>query len=101
MSCTCWLSAGQAVEADVTGGVHKKTTSLYSMPSAPYKPRPPPCFWSLGRVVLQIITNYQNGHTGQLAATTIMLNYVGATIRIFTTIQEVRSHQPDDQPTKI
>lgn len=37
----------------------------------------------------QIVTNYRNGHTGQLASITIMLNFVGATIRIFTTIQEV------------
>ncbi|CAN0428087.1 unnamed protein product, partial [Ectocarpus sp. 13 AM-2016] len=32
--------------------------------------------------------NHENGHTGQLASVTTMLNFVGATIRILTTIQE-------------
>ncbi|CAM9690625.1 unnamed protein product [Ectocarpus fasciculatus] len=39
--------------------------------------------------VPQIMINHENGHTGQLASVTTMLNFVGATIRILTTIQEV------------
>lgn len=40
---------------------------------------------------LQIMINYRNGHTGQLASVTTILNFVGASIRILTTIQEVRA----------
>lgn len=39
----------------------------------------------------QISTNYRNGHTGQLASFTTFLNFAGATVRILTTIQEVRA----------
>eukprot|EP00752_Nemacystus_decipiens_P007015 g6293.t1 len=39
--------------------------------------------------VPQIMTNHGNRHTGQLAAITTMLNFFGASVRIFTTIQEV------------
>ncbi|CAM9305958.1 unnamed protein product [Choristocarpus tenellus] len=37
----------------------------------------------------QISINFQNGHTGQLAAVTVCLNFVGCFVRILTTIQEV------------
>ncbi|CAM9375755.1 unnamed protein product [Ascophyllum nodosum] len=39
--------------------------------------------------VPQIVANLKNGHTGQLAAITTLLNFVGASVRILTTIQEV------------
>ncbi|CAM9632113.1 unnamed protein product [Pylaiella littoralis] len=39
--------------------------------------------------VPQIMINHENGHTGQLASITTILNFVGATVRILTTIQEV------------
>lgn len=39
----------------------------------------------------QIMINHENGHTGQLASITTMLNFFGASVRILTTIQEVSS----------
>eukprot|EP00903_Cladosiphon_okamuranus_P009627 g9163.t1 len=39
--------------------------------------------------VPQIMINHKNGHTGQLASITTMLNFFGASVRILTTIQEV------------
>lgn len=42
----------------------------------------------------QIMINHENGHTGQLASITTMLNFLGATVRILTTIQEVSSNVP-------
>lgn len=38
--------------------------------------------------MLQIITNFSNGHTGQLSAVTSFLLALGAVARIFTSIQE-------------
>lgn len=35
------------------------------------------------------MVNHRNGHTGQLASVTTLLNFFGATVRILTTIQEV------------
>merc|ERR1712244_139808 len=37
---------------------------------------------------LQIVTNFKNGHTGQLSAITSFLLSLGAIARIFTSIQE-------------
>ena len=37
---------------------------------------------------IQIITNFKNGHTGQLSAITCFLLSLGAIARIFTSIQE-------------
>lgn len=37
----------------------------------------------------QIINNFSQGHTGQLAFITVALNFVGALARIFTTLTEV------------
>ena len=34
------------------------------------------------------MTNYKNGHTGQLAVITWLLNFVGAIARVFTTMQD-------------
>ena len=36
----------------------------------------------------QVISNYRNGHTGQLSAVTVFLLAAGAVIRVFTSIQE-------------
>ena len=41
----------------------------------------------LGKII-QIITNFRNGHTGQLSAITSFLLILGAIARIFTSIQE-------------
>merc|ERR1711862_877815 len=41
----------------------------------------------LGKMI-QIITNFRNGHTGQLSAITSFLLSLGAIARIFTSIQE-------------
>ncbi|CAN2391671.1 mannose-P-dolichol utilization defect [Pristimantis euphronides] len=38
--------------------------------------------------LLQAVTNYRNGHTGQLSAVTIALLFLGSLARIFTSIQE-------------
>jgi len=38
--------------------------------------------------MLQVISNYRNGHTGQLSAVTVFLLAAGAVIRVFTSIQE-------------
>ena len=38
--------------------------------------------------MIQIITNFRNGHTGQLSAVTSFLLSLGAIARIFTSIQE-------------
>ncbi|XP_066120246.1 mannose-P-dolichol utilization defect 1 protein isoform X2 [Saccopteryx bilineata] len=38
--------------------------------------------------LLQAVTNYHNGHTGQLSAITIFLLFGGSLARIFTSIQE-------------
>ena len=35
------------------------------------------------------MTNYKNGHTGQLSAITTFMNLAGTLARIFTTLQEV------------
>ena len=44
------------------------------------------CF-NAGKMI-QIITNFRNGHTGQLSAVTSFLLALGAIARIFTSIQE-------------
>lgn len=36
----------------------------------------------------QVWTNYKQGHTGQLAVVTIIMNFAGAAARVFTTLQE-------------
>lgn len=38
----------------------------------------------------QIVTNYKNKSSGQLAFTTFLLNFVGSLARIFTTMQETK-----------
>ncbi|XP_059498631.1 mannose-P-dolichol utilization defect 1b [Stegostoma tigrinum] len=38
--------------------------------------------------LLQILTNYRNGHTGQLSAITVFLLFGGSLARIFTSVQE-------------
>ncbi|XP_051900754.1 mannose-P-dolichol utilization defect 1b [Pristis pectinata] len=38
--------------------------------------------------LIQIVTNYRNGHTGQLSAVTVLLLFAGSVARIFTSIQE-------------
>ncbi|XP_048477097.1 mannose-P-dolichol utilization defect 1b, partial [Rhincodon typus] len=37
--------------------------------------------------LLQILTNYRNGHTGQLSAITVFLLFGGSLARIFTSVQ--------------
>ena len=37
---------------------------------------------------MQIVANFRNGHTGQLSFIMVLLLFVGAMARIFTTIQE-------------
>ena len=39
--------------------------------------------------VLQIKTNFMNGHTGQLSFVTSLLNFLGVMARVFTVLQEV------------
>ena len=41
----------------------------------------------LGKLI-QIVTNFRNGHTGQLSAVTCFLLSIGAIARIFTSVQE-------------
>ncbi|XP_074167901.1 mannose-P-dolichol utilization defect 1 protein [Sminthopsis crassicaudata] len=41
----------------------------------------------MGRL-LQVITNYKNGHTGHLSAITVFLLFAGSLARIFTSLQE-------------
>ncbi|XP_046908071.1 mannose-P-dolichol utilization defect 1b [Hypomesus transpacificus] len=41
----------------------------------------------VGRLI-QAVTNFQNGHTGQLSAISIFMLFAGSLARIFTTIQE-------------
>ncbi|XP_072349256.1 mannose-P-dolichol utilization defect 1 protein-like, partial [Scyliorhinus torazame] len=38
--------------------------------------------------LIQILTNYRNGHTGQLSAITVFLLFAGSLARIFTSVQE-------------
>ncbi|XP_040203007.1 mannose-P-dolichol utilization defect 1 protein [Rana temporaria] len=38
--------------------------------------------------LIQAMTNYKNGHTGQLSAVTVALLFLGSLARIFTSIQE-------------
>ncbi|XP_008326497.1 mannose-P-dolichol utilization defect 1b [Cynoglossus semilaevis] len=38
--------------------------------------------------LIQSVTNYRNGHTGQLSAVTVFLLFAGSLARIFTSIQE-------------
>ncbi|XP_053319157.1 mannose-P-dolichol utilization defect 1 protein [Spea bombifrons] len=38
--------------------------------------------------LIQVLTNYRNGHTGQLSAVTVTLLFLGSLARIFTSIQE-------------
>ncbi|MBN3301636.1 MPU1 protein, partial [Amia calva] len=38
--------------------------------------------------LIQVSTNYRNGHTGQLSAVTVLLLFAGSLARIFTSIQE-------------
>ncbi|XP_063305885.1 mannose-P-dolichol utilization defect 1 protein [Pelobates fuscus] len=38
--------------------------------------------------LIQAVTNYKNGHTGQLSAVTVALLFLGSLARIFTSIQE-------------
>ncbi|KAL0970024.1 hypothetical protein UPYG_G00236100 [Umbra pygmaea] len=41
----------------------------------------------IGRLI-QVMTNYRNGHTGQLSAITVLMLFAGSLARIFTSIQE-------------
>ncbi|CDQ88717.1 unnamed protein product [Oncorhynchus mykiss] len=41
----------------------------------------------IGRLI-QVVTNYGNGHTGQLSAITVFMLFAGSLARIFTSIQE-------------
>ena len=47
-----------------------------------------PPFTSLYTYNVQIVTNFKNGHTGQLSAITVFLLALGAIARIFTSVQE-------------
>ncbi|XP_040271295.1 mannose-P-dolichol utilization defect 1 protein [Bufo bufo] len=38
--------------------------------------------------LIQAMTNYKNGHTGQLSAVTVALLFLGSLARIFTSVQE-------------
>ncbi|XP_068129954.1 mannose-P-dolichol utilization defect 1 protein [Hyperolius riggenbachi] len=38
--------------------------------------------------LIQAVTNYKNGHTGQLSAITVALLFLGSLARIFTSVQE-------------
>ncbi|XP_056409622.1 mannose-P-dolichol utilization defect 1 protein [Hyla sarda] len=38
--------------------------------------------------LIQAVTNYRNGHTGQLSAVTVSLLFLGSLARIFTSVQE-------------
>ncbi|XP_077327375.1 mannose-P-dolichol utilization defect 1 protein-like [Lithobates pipiens] len=38
--------------------------------------------------LIQAMTNYKNGHTGQLSVVTVALLFLGSLARIFTSIQE-------------
>ncbi|XP_018430460.1 PREDICTED: mannose-P-dolichol utilization defect 1 protein [Nanorana parkeri] len=38
--------------------------------------------------LIQVMTNYRNGHTGQLSAITVTLLFLGSLARIFTSVQE-------------
>ncbi|KAM9312904.1 mannose-P-dolichol utilization defect 1 protein [Gastrophryne carolinensis] len=38
--------------------------------------------------LIQAVTNYRNGHTGQLSAVTVSMLFLGSLARIFTSIQE-------------
>ncbi|XP_073429386.1 mannose-P-dolichol utilization defect 1 protein [Dendrobates tinctorius] len=38
--------------------------------------------------LIQVVTNYKNGHTGQLSAVTVALLFLGSLARIFTSVQE-------------
>ena len=38
--------------------------------------------------LLQIVANFRNGHTGQLSFIMVLMLFLGAMARIFTTIQE-------------
>ncbi|XP_069623674.1 mannose-P-dolichol utilization defect 1 protein [Ranitomeya imitator] len=38
--------------------------------------------------LIQAVTNYRNGHTGQLSAVTVALLFLGSLARIFTSVQE-------------
>ena len=38
--------------------------------------------------LLQILSNFKQGHTGQLAIITLVLNLAGSVARLFTTMQE-------------
>ncbi|KAM5125861.1 LOW QUALITY PROTEIN: mannose-P-dolichol utilization defect 1 protein-like [Mantella aurantiaca] len=42
--------------------------------------------------LIQAMTNYRNGHTGQLSAVTIAMLFLGSLARIFTSIQETGDH---------
>ncbi|KAJ1966370.1 hypothetical protein IWQ62_002441 [Dispira parvispora] len=44
---------------------------------------------SLTSRVPQILANYRNGSTGQLAAFTVLNSFIGCLVRVFTTLQEV------------
>nr|XP_046176432.1 mannose-P-dolichol utilization defect 1 protein-like [Oncorhynchus gorbuscha] len=41
----------------------------------------------IGRLI-QVVTNYGNGHTGQLSVITVFMLFAGSLARIFTSIQE-------------
>ncbi|KAJ1983754.1 hypothetical protein H4R34_001086 [Dimargaris verticillata] len=45
---------------------------------------------SLASRIPQIVTNYRNGHTGQLAAFTVFNSFLGCAVRVFTTLHEVQ-----------
>jgi len=38
--------------------------------------------------LMQVLTNYRNGSTGQLSAVTVTMLFAGALARIFTSVQE-------------
>ena len=44
---------------------------------------------SVASLTQQILTNFKNKSTGQLSIVTVGLTFVGALVRVFTTIQEV------------
>ena len=45
-------------------------------------------WYSIILQLIQIVTNFRNGHTGQLSFIMVLLLTLGAVARIFTTIQE-------------
>jgi mannose-P-dolichol utilization defect protein 1 len=46
------------------------------------------CVCDCHRLDAQILSNFKQGHTGQLALVTLVLNFGGSVARLFTTMQE-------------